>query len=358
MIDDARWRCYRTPRYLRCFLGLSLRAGVILGVKQNEMTLPAALTRSFLIDDFVDIGERYGIDFRFPAWSSCRHYAQDTRVVVQGEVEELTLSSGICLTNSNVRVLQPYETTSLHACPLYMLVVLEGAVVIRLNGKEYVVQAGMAFSARLGEHQAMNASHSADRHLRTLSLGIYPDTFSRQPLLHSLLEAWEENGSPTFLWPVPGYLLSGLHQPLHNASVSLPRQMMLEGVLLQLLGHGLQLRMQEHRPRALSLAAQHGRLETIRRLLEQHPEKEYSLNELAQLAAMSSSSLRSKFRQAYGHSVFDYLRDCRLALARRYLQQGYSVQQAAWMSGYQHATNFSTAFRRRYGIAPSDIRDA
>ena len=29
-------------------------------------------------------------------------------------------------------------------------------------------------------------------------------------------------------------------------------------------------------------------------------------------AAMSSSSLRTKFRQAYGHSVFDYLRDCRL----------------------------------------------
>jgi AraC-like DNA-binding protein len=59
---------------------------------------------------------------------------------------------------------------------------------------------------------------------------------------------------------------------------------------------------------------------------------------------MSSSSLRSKFRQAYGCSVFDYLRDCRLARARGYLLEGYSVQQAAWMSGYQHATNFSTAF--------------
>lgn len=329
-----------------------------MGVKHNETTIPAELARSFLIDDFIDIGERYGIDFRFPSWSSCRHYAQDKRIVVHGEVEELTLSSGICLTSSNVRVLQPYETTSLHGCPLFMLVVLEGCVVLRLNGKEYAVQAGMAFSAQLSGQQPMNASHCADRHLRTLALGIYPETFSQQPLLQSLLEEWEASGSPALLWPVPGYLLSGLHHPLHNTLSGLPRQLILEGAMLQLLGHGLQLRMQDSNRRPLPIAAQHSRLETVRRMLEQHPEKEYALNELAQLAAMSSSSLRSKFRQAYGHSVFDYLRDCRLALARRYLQQGYSVQQAAWMSGYQHATNFSTAFRRRYGIAPSALRDA
>lgn len=329
-----------------------------MGVKQTETAIPTELARSFLIDDFVDIGERYGIDFRFPSWSSCRHYGHDKRIVVQGAVEELTLSSGICLTSSNVRVLQPYETTSLHGCPLFMLVVLEGCVVLKLNGKEYAVQAGMAFSARLSGQQPMNASHCADRHLRTLALGIYPETLSQQPLLQSLLEEWESCGSPALLWPVPGYLLSGLHHPLHNALSGLPRQLMLEGAMLQLLGHGLQLRIEDRSKRPLPMAAQHSRLETVRQQLELHPEKEYSLNELAQMAAMSSSSLRSKFRQAYGLPVFDYLRDCRLALARRYLQQGYSVQQAAWMSGYQHATNFSTAFRRRYGIAPSDLRDA
>ena len=319
---------------------------------------PTVLSQSFLIEEFVYVGERYDIYFRIPSWTSCNNYSHDKRIVVQGAVEELTLSSGICLTSSNVRVLQPYETTSLHGCPLFMLVVLEGCVVLKLNGKEYAVQAGMVFSARLSGQQPMNASHCADRHLRTLALGIYPETFSQQPLLQSLLEEWESCGSPALLWPIPGYLLSGLHHPLHNTLSGLPRQLMLEGAMLQLLGHGLQLRMQDSHRRPLPIAAQHSRLENVRRMLEQHPEKEYSLNELAQLAAMSSSSLRSKFRQAYGLPVFDYLRDCRLALARRYLQQGYSVQQAAWMSGYQHATNFSTAFRRRYGIAPSDLRDA
>ncbi|WP_150185643.1 helix-turn-helix transcriptional regulator, partial [Enterobacter bugandensis] len=57
-----------------------------------------------------------------------------------------------------------------------------------------------------------------------------------------------------------------------------------------------------------------------------------------------------------GCTLFDYLRDCRLALARRYLLEGPSVQQAAWMCGYQHAPNFATAFRRHYGISPGDVR--
>ena len=94
----------------------------------------------------------------------------------------------------------------------------------------------------------------------------------------------------------------------------------------------------------------------MRSRLEQSPEQDHTLAQLAALAAMSPSSLRSKFRQRYGCTLFDYLRECRLAQARRYLLEGYSVQQAAWMCGYQHATNFATAFRRHYGIAPGDVR--
>lgn len=190
------------------------------------------LKRLFSIEDFFDIGERYGIDYHFPQLSSCRERAKEKRIVVQGDVEEMTLSSGICLTNSNVQVLQPYESTSLHCCPFYTLVVLEGRVALRLNGKEFVVRSGMAFSTRLGDPLVMNASHLADCHLRTVSLGIFPTTFALDPLLGSLLNEWEQGGNPTFLWQVPGYLLSGLQHALENTVPGLSRQLMLEGVML------------------------------------------------------------------------------------------------------------------------------
>jgi len=311
--------------------------------------------RHFSIEDFIGFGERYGIDYRFPSLATGL-FSKAQRIVIQGDVEEMTLSSGINLTRSDIRVLQPYETTSLHSCPLYMLVVLEGSVMLRLNGEAFVVRSGMAFTSRLSEHQVMNASHLADCHLRTLSLGVDPASCWQSPLLSALLQQWEAHGAPTFLWQVPGFLLSGLQQTQQASLPALSRQLMLEGVMLQLLGNALSQRLQGQESRRTAPCGAQQRLENVRRLLEQHPEKEYTLAALAQLAAMSASSLRVKFRQAYGHSVFDYLRDCRLELARRYLAQGYSVQQAAWMSGYQHATNFSTAFRRRYGMAPSEIR--
>jgi len=112
---------------------------------QSENT---SAKRLFFVEDFQLFGERYGIDYRFPQLKD----AVATRSpVLQGDVEEMTLSSGVSLTHSDVRVLQPYETTSRHSSPLYMLVVLEGCVTLTLRGNEYVVRSGMAFSACLSE---------------------------------------------------------------------------------------------------------------------------------------------------------------------------------------------------------------
>ncbi|MBW9399764.1 AraC family transcriptional regulator [Leclercia sp. EC_58] len=310
--------------------------------------------KTFSVADFKVFGERYGIDYRFPLLTDT---CASSSPVLHGDVEEMILPSGISLTHSDVRVLQPYETTSRHSSPLYVLVVLEGCVTLTLSGNVYVVRPGMAFSARLSEQQAMSARHDADIALKTLSFGVYPDDARRENLLASLLAQWERLNAPTFVWQVPDFVLAGIQHARQRERSSLSRQLLLEGVMYQLLGHGLHLREQQGTALAGASSGEQARLEQIRHLLEQAPEQEYTLAQLAAQAAMSPSSLRSKFRQAYGCTVFDYLRDCRLALARRYLLEGHSVQQAAWMSGYQHATNFATAFRRRYGICPGAVRN-
>lgn len=119
----------------------------------------AATKKTFSVADFKVFGERYGIDYRFPLLTDT---CANTSPVLHGDVEEMTLPSGISLTHSDVRVLQPYETTSRHSSPLYVLVVLEGCVTLTLSGEVYAVRPGMAFSARLSEQQAMSARHDAD----------------------------------------------------------------------------------------------------------------------------------------------------------------------------------------------------
>ncbi|MEF3088752.1 AraC family transcriptional regulator [Raoultella sp. WB_B2P2-3] len=311
--------------------------------------------QSFLVEDFLDFGERYGIDYRFPALSSRYSSDKDRRIVVRGSVEEMLLPSGIRLTHSHVQVMQPYESTSLRSSPMYTLIILEGCLRIRLGERYFIVRPGMALTTRLGEQWVMNVSHLADTQLKTIVLGFSPETLQLLPAMTELLFEWGQMKCPCYLWSVPEYLLAGIHAALASNSPLITRQLMLNGVAMQVLGHAMTA---ECPVSPLFSPGEWGRLESVRQRLEQQPQQEHTLCELARNAAMSPSSLSAKFRQAYGDSVFDYLRDCRLALAYHHLQQGYSVQQAAWMSGYQHATNFATAFRRRYGIAPSAVRNS
>lgn len=161
--------------------------------------------RIFFVEDFQVFGERYGIDYRFPQLKEAQVSGSP---VLQGNVEEMMLSSGISLTHSDVRVLQPYETTSRHSSPLYMLVVLEGCVT--LNGINYPVRPGMAFSSRLSEDQVMSARHDADSTLKTLSFGVYPHDAGREALLESLLLEWQSLNAPAFVWQVPEFVMSGI----------------------------------------------------------------------------------------------------------------------------------------------------
>lgn len=311
-------------------------------------TSPDVNERSFHIADFREFGARYAIDYRFPC-------GEQQSEVVRGHVEEWRLASGMSVTHSDLQILQPYESTSVGSSPLYLLVVLDGHVELRLNGKPVRMSAGMALSTRLDRQSILSASHQKDQRLVTVSLGLAPAQCQAPQPLATLLESWQSTRAPFALWNLPGFMLISMRFAISRQATAISRELMLEGLMLQLLGLTLNQLTPREESRYLTLPGEHYRLEAVRQLLESSPEKNHSLDSLAKTAAMSSSSLRTKFRQAYGDSVFNYLRDCRLAMARSYLQQGYSVQQAAWMSGYQHATNFATAFRRRYGISPSNL---
>ncbi|TGH92283.1 AraC family transcriptional regulator, partial [Escherichia coli] len=51
--------------------------------------------RDFSVEDFIGFGERYGIDYRFPALASCRSLSEERRIVIQGDVQEMRFSSGL-----------------------------------------------------------------------------------------------------------------------------------------------------------------------------------------------------------------------------------------------------------------------
>jgi AraC-like DNA-binding protein len=132
------------------------------------------------------------------------------------------------------------------------------------------------------------------------------------------------------------------------------RAIFMEGVVLQLFA--LQAAGHDIRPRdrivPVSPKARTA-IETARDRLLSDMRKPPTLGELAAVAGMSEKALNAGFRELYGATVFETLRDERLEHARFALKtEAVPVKTIAFRVGYNHVTNFITAFTRRYGASP------
>jgi len=87
------------------------------------------------------------------------------------------------------------------------------------------------------------------------------------------------------------------------------------------------------------------------------PARDWSLDELASLAAASRATLVRAFNKAAGVAPLAFLTEIRLGLARRKLMAGEgSIGEIADEVGYQSEAALSRAFLRRYGIRPGSAR--
>lgn len=82
-----------------------------------------------------------------------------------------------------------------------------------------------------------------------------------------------------------------------------------------------------------------------------------SLEELAEEHGISVSFLQKSFKQVYGMPVYQYLKSYRLEKAAAALQNSdRSVTKIALDAGYTNPAKFSEAFRRQFGLPPSNYR--
>jgi AraC-like DNA-binding protein len=103
--------------------------------------------------------------------------------------------------------------------------------------------------------------------------------------------------------------------------------------------------------------AEFARILRLRKHLQDVDFDRCTMDDIAQELASNATTLQQHFRRAFGTTIFDYLREARLQRAAEALQRrGVSVAQAAEIAGYGSQANFSTAFRRRFGLTPKQMR--
>jgi AraC-like DNA-binding protein len=95
------------------------------------------------------------------------------------------------------------------------------------------------------------------------------------------------------------------------------------------------------------------RLAPALREMHREPGRAWQLGELAKQVGMSRSSFASRFKANAGVPPLTYLQNLRMGLAEHELRVGaMSVAELAKSLGYASDSAFSTAFKRRTGMAP------
>ena len=93
------------------------------------------------------------------------------------------------------------------------------------------------------------------------------------------------------------------------------------------------------------------------RLIHSHPDRSWTIDELASEVAMSRSRFFEKFRKLVGETPMSYLSQWRLQKSLELLTDNKkSIQQVAFDAGYQSPAAFSRAFNDKFGVSPSGYR--
>ena len=78
-----------------------------------------------------------------------------------------------------------------------------------------------------------------------------------------------------------------------------------------------------------------------------------TLHELSEEVGLSLKRLKEGFKQIYGDTVYGYLLDHKMDLARKILESGkFNVNEVGLKVGYSTASHFIAAFKKKYGTTP------
>lgn len=95
------------------------------------------------------------------------------------------------------------------------------------------------------------------------------------------------------------------------------------------------------------------RISDILQYINQHLDKDLSIEKLASKYYVSKYHLMRKFKEETGYTIHNYITSKRLLTAREHIDNGIPILKAAQMSGFGEYSSFVRAYKKQFGKAPS-----
>lgn len=98
-------------------------------------------------------------------------------------------------------------------------------------------------------------------------------------------------------------------------------------------------------------------VQSLREYLSKSFLEDHTLDNLAKQFGTNTNKLMTLFKRTFGKSIFDYLSELKMDYAHMLILEEHKlVAEVAHIVGYKNPNHFSTAFKRKFGINPSQLR--
>lgn len=98
-------------------------------------------------------------------------------------------------------------------------------------------------------------------------------------------------------------------------------------------------------------------IEEVYRFMEQHFSEHIYLDQICHLAGLSKSTLLWAFTKSKGVTPYSYFRNIRIGEAKKLLEQGLPLVEAALRTGFSDQSHFTNYFNRYIGVSPGVYRE-
>jgi len=98
-------------------------------------------------------------------------------------------------------------------------------------------------------------------------------------------------------------------------------------------------------------------LQKAKQIIENNTREHHHVSYIARTVGMSATKLKAGFKQYYGSGLFAFLTELRMKEARSLLEENkLAIKAISKAMGYKHVSNFSKAFKKKFGITPGTVR--
>ncbi|WP_081944419.1 helix-turn-helix transcriptional regulator [Thalassospira australica] len=214
-------------------------------------------------------------------------------------------------------------------------------------------------------HEGLETSFTlpGGQDVQSLGLSLTPEIFARYfdnnvpAALQSLLDGDAGTIDPIG-FPVSSAMRETLIQNLRIETSPSLQQIKMEGIgllYLTLIEQSLRVTTDVDDGQPLVKRADIDKAQRAYQILQDNLREPPCLSDLSIQLGITEKRLNQAFRELYSDTVFEVLRDVRMEKAKILLERtDMAIKEVAWDVGYNHSTNFSTAFNQKYGIPPAE----